>query len=261
MPCAGRSPTARAIRIEANMATDGRQDRAPHSTPRSLPVARTSPPPSTLRLYTEPAARAAKSAARRVASLPDVLQAFQRATGWTLQYAVRTGAQDFQREIDGRTELVRSGQPGSWNRSRASHARAVRCDGEAESRQPQVALRGGAGIGIGHRRHAGRDPATSPRPGRARGRTCRGRALGAAPRRTRTPGQPARSRLARRGPGRRLPCGSLVPSRRGNQQAEVTVLLGTAFGSAHGARLDPCRAPWPIWNQCWGTRSCWKTCR
>ena len=56
-------------------------------TPKDLPVARTSPPPSTLRLYTEPAARAARSAAATVASLPDVLQAFQRATGWTLQYA------------------------------------------------------------------------------------------------------------------------------------------------------------------------------
>jgi serine phosphatase RsbU (regulator of sigma subunit) len=48
-------------------------------------VARTSPQPSTLRLYAEPAALAAKSAT--VASLPELLQAFQRATGWTLQYA------------------------------------------------------------------------------------------------------------------------------------------------------------------------------
>ncbi len=55
--------------------------------PQNLPVARTSPQPSSLRLYAEPAARAARSAAATVASLPDVLQAFQRATGWTLQYA------------------------------------------------------------------------------------------------------------------------------------------------------------------------------
>ncbi|MEI8376862.1 MAG: GAF domain-containing SpoIIE family protein phosphatase, partial [Planctomycetota bacterium] len=40
-----------------------------------------------LRLYPEPAARAAKCASATVASLPDVLQAFQRATGWSLQYA------------------------------------------------------------------------------------------------------------------------------------------------------------------------------
>ena len=50
-------------------------------------MARTSPHSSTLRLYTEPAARAARSAAATVASLPDVLQAFQRATGWSLHYA------------------------------------------------------------------------------------------------------------------------------------------------------------------------------
>ncbi len=49
-------------------------------------MARISPPPATLKLYTEPAVRAARSAAT-VASLPDVLQAFQRATGWPLQYS------------------------------------------------------------------------------------------------------------------------------------------------------------------------------
>ena len=61
MPCAGRSPTARAIRTESGHGRKARPQPSP--IPKSLPVARTSPQPSTLRLYTEPAARAAKSAA------------------------------------------------------------------------------------------------------------------------------------------------------------------------------------------------------
>ena len=81
MSYAGRSPTACAIGAYGPR-TEGK---TAHPRPENLPVATTSPPPSTLRLYTEPAARAARSAA--VASLPDVLQAFQRATGWNLQFA------------------------------------------------------------------------------------------------------------------------------------------------------------------------------
>ncbi len=47
------------------------------------------PQPSTLRLYAEPAARAAKYSGASVASLPDVLQAFHTATGWSLRYSAR----------------------------------------------------------------------------------------------------------------------------------------------------------------------------
>ncbi|MGA2255651.1 MAG: GAF domain-containing SpoIIE family protein phosphatase [Thermoguttaceae bacterium] len=50
-------------------------------------MARTSPQSSTLRLYTEPGARGAKSTGATVASLPEVLQAFQQAMGWSLRYA------------------------------------------------------------------------------------------------------------------------------------------------------------------------------
>jgi serine phosphatase RsbU (regulator of sigma subunit) len=50
-------------------------------------VARTSDQPSTPRLYTGPAASVEKNAGAVVASLPDLLQAFQRATGWSLRYA------------------------------------------------------------------------------------------------------------------------------------------------------------------------------
>ena len=60
------------------------EDETAHLNPRlskSLPVTSTSPSPSTLRLYTEPSAHAARSAGGLVASLPDTLQAFQRATG------------------------------------------------------------------------------------------------------------------------------------------------------------------------------------
>jgi phosphoserine phosphatase RsbU/P len=50
-------------------------------------VPKTSSHPSTLRLYTEPAARGAKCAGGSVASLPELLRAFRSATGWSLQYA------------------------------------------------------------------------------------------------------------------------------------------------------------------------------
>ncbi len=118
----------------------------------------------------------------------------------------RTCAQDFPRKIDGRIDLVCGGQPGSWSRSGASHSQRRR----RRSRVGAGLLRGGPRPGIGDRRHVGRNPATSPRPDRARGRTCRGRALGAAPRRTRTPGQPAAKPSCAAGPrpsaAMRRPC-------------------------------------------------------
>jgi hypothetical protein len=49
-------------------------------------VSKASIHPSTIRLYTEPPARGGKSARDSVASLPDLLQGFQAATGWSLQY-------------------------------------------------------------------------------------------------------------------------------------------------------------------------------
>jgi len=66
-------------------ATDGRQDRATLAPEKPLRAQR-QPPPSTLRLYTEPAARSAKCPGANVPGLPEVLQAFQRATGWSLDY-------------------------------------------------------------------------------------------------------------------------------------------------------------------------------
>ena len=138
MPCAGRSPTARAIRMKRPR-TEGKT--APPD-PQSLPVAKTSPQPSTLRLYTEPAARAAISAghrgqpARSVAGIPASNRLDASIRG-------RTGAQDLQREIDGRIDLVRSGQPGARNLSGASRPeRAV----EGERIRRQVSFRGGCGL-------------------------------------------------------------------------------------------------------------------
>ena len=78
-----RLPTARAIRMNWPR-TEGK---TAHLNPPSLPVAKTSHPSSTLRLYDEPAARTARSARNNVASLPEVLQAFQLATGLSLQFA------------------------------------------------------------------------------------------------------------------------------------------------------------------------------
>lgn len=49
-------------------------------------MAQTTSPLSNLRLYSEPSARSSRLPAT-TASLPDVLQAFQQATGWTLRYA------------------------------------------------------------------------------------------------------------------------------------------------------------------------------
>ena len=50
-------------------------------------MARTSDQPSTPRLYTGPAASAVNCTSAAVASLPDLLHAFQCATGWSLRYA------------------------------------------------------------------------------------------------------------------------------------------------------------------------------
>jgi serine phosphatase RsbU (regulator of sigma subunit) len=49
-------------------------------------VARTNPPTSNLRLYTEPLPPRAAPPTPAIGSLPDVLAAFRRATGWSLQY-------------------------------------------------------------------------------------------------------------------------------------------------------------------------------
>jgi sigma-B regulation protein RsbU (phosphoserine phosphatase) len=63
----------------------GWKARQPKITSR-FPVAQTTSQPSNLRLYTEPSARSPRSPGAP-ASLPNVLQAFQRATGWPLEYA------------------------------------------------------------------------------------------------------------------------------------------------------------------------------
>jgi phosphoserine phosphatase RsbU/P len=52
-------------------------------------VPKASPQPTTIRLYTEPAAGGAKSARCGTASLPELLRAFQSATGWSLRYAAK----------------------------------------------------------------------------------------------------------------------------------------------------------------------------
>ena len=58
-----------------------------HPKPAPSPVAQTTSKLANLRLYTEPSARAARVPGAP-ASLPDVLHAFQKATGWSLQYSL-----------------------------------------------------------------------------------------------------------------------------------------------------------------------------
>ena len=211
----------------------GRKARPRIPNPPNLPVATTSPQPSTLRLYTEPAARAAKSAGAPWPACPKCCR------------------------------------PSSEQRAGRCNMRPDRCRRlPTRNRRPNRVgpqpVNPGPGTSPGHltlsaRRRRSEDPSPRSPFEAARGLASaiggmleeilqlrralveREAELAAGVPLVPHPEEPEHlanrleAVLARRGPGRWLPCGSLVPSRRGNQQAQVTVLLGTAFGSAHGA--------------------------
>jgi len=94
-------------------------------------VARTSPLPSTLRLYPEPTALAAKCAGATVASLPDVLQAFQRATGWSLRYASGPAPKTFNAKTTAELSWSAPVNPGYG--TSPGHLTLGPVDGEAKS--------------------------------------------------------------------------------------------------------------------------------